>query len=142
MGWVTDRYRCTLDVAFEQLREVVGRDIDEANGFLSEPRRKVAPFGVSDQMRPGGEGRFVVRGFPIDADTPSNQYTYWFELGEDQILIRRTGPDTLPKLSDMTITQRWDADTASCLLFLGDRKVSVEAISQIALEPMFFGAAT
>ncbi len=139
MGWVTDRYGCTLDIAFEQLREVVGKDVDEANGFLSEPRGKVAPFDVSDEKRPGG--RFMVLGFPIKADTQSDSYKFWFELVGDQIVINRTGPKTLPELSNMTITQRWDADTASCLLFLGNREVSVEAISQIALEPMFFGGA-
>lgn len=137
MGWVTDRHRCTLDLAFAELRDVVEKDVDEANGLLPESRRQVGAFRVQGPNRPGT--RFIVDGFPLNADPGSDAYKFWFELHDDRILIRRTGPQTLPELPDLMVTQKWDNESATCVLSLAGRQVTVETISQIALEPLFFG---
>lgn len=137
MGWVTDRHRCTLAIAWAELRDAIGRDVEEANGLLSAERRNCAPFQIEEKGRRVSE--FVVTGHPIKADAYSPSYSIWFELADDQILISRTGPQTLPELPDLTVKQRWNAASGTCVLNLDGKEVDVEAISQIALEPVFFG---
>ena len=137
MGWVKDRHDCTLDLAFAELLDAVKADVEEANSLLPEYRKNAAKFVVSNGKKL--RKRFVVMGCPINRSPYSDQYKFLFELGDAQIHIERTGPDTLTKLEDMTITQKWDAATSSCLLFLDGKQVPVSEISQVALEPMFFG---
>ena len=116
----------------------MGKDVEEANGLLPECRLKIGAFRVQDSNRVGE--RFIVDGFPIKADPSSDAYKFWFELHDDRILIRRTEPQTLPELPDLTIKQKWDSESAACVLCLDGRQVTAETISQIAMEPMFFGA--
>ena len=140
MGWVTERHRCTLHHAFAELIETAEADVSEANRLLPPDQREARPFHLDRGNN--GHKRFVVTGSPIKSDTYSDKYTFIFELhaAEDQIHIRRNGPDTLINLDDLMITQRWDTDTSSCILCMGGRKVTIAQISQIVLEPMFFGA--
>ena len=135
MGWVIERHRCTLDIAFAEIHDAVERDVAEANTLLSGHRQTAHPFLVENAN--AGQ-RFLVKGFPIKRTEPSDEYKFWFTLTEDQILIKRTGTDTLPKLGDVTIKQRWDTRTASCLLVLGGTIIPPDEVSQVVLEPMFF----
>ena len=98
--------------------------------------KKPSPFIVEDGNNAGQ--RFLVRGYPIKSDTYSDSYKFWFELDDNTILIKREGTDTLPRLENIEITQRWDAISGSCVLNLNGKEVSVYAASQVALEPLFF----
>ena len=139
MGWVTERHLCTLDLAFADIRDAIIADVNEANTRLSEDQRKTRGF----HLDPGNNGhrRFAVTGFPIERSIGSDKYTFIFELDKEQIRICRNGPQTLPKPQPpvIVVTQRWDFATASCILCKDGKAVSAQQVSQIALEPMFFG---
>lgn len=87
MGWVTERYRCTLDVAFRELRDIVERDANEANELLPEYRKKTEPFMVENGNNAGT--RFLAKGFSFNRGQESDEYKFWFELHDDQILIEQ-----------------------------------------------------
>ena len=140
MGWVTERHKCTLDVAFRQLRDAVKRDVEEANNLLPERRRQMWGFHMEEDRSSQGT-RFLVRGFPISRLDSSDEYKFWFEMEKARIVVERTCPDTLPNVADFAVIQRWNGPSASCLLYIGNQQVSVDRISQLALEPMFFSAA-
>ena len=131
MGWVKDRYACTLDLAFAELLYAVKADVEEANSLLPEHRKNTDKFVVSNGRKL--RESFVVIGCPINRSPYLDKYRFLFELIDAQIHIERTGPDTLPKLEDMTITQKWDAATSSCLLFLDGKQVPVSEIRQVAV---------
>ena len=85
MGWVTERYRCTLDMAFEDLRAVVKGDVGEANGLSGgEPSR--FRFEPSDKSR----NLFLVTGFPLDRDRSGTPSKFVFELCGEEIHISRS----------------------------------------------------
>ena len=137
MGWVTDRHRCTLDLAFADLKDAIRTDVDEANKLLPESRREADPFLFDDKSHMGA--RFVVQGHPIRDHDRFSRYTFVFEKQENQLCIVRNRPDRLPKLGPLVVSQKWVVATASCALFMGDQQVSIAEISQRALESMFFG---
>ena len=134
MGWVTERYRCTLDMAFEDLRAVVKGDVGEANGLSGdEPSR--FRFEPSENSR----NRLLVTGLPLDRDRGGTRSKFVFALRGEEIHISRDRPDTLGgNAGNIVIGQRWDSETGSCRLFMDGRPVTVAQISQVALEPMFF----
>ena len=138
MGWVTDRFHCTLKGTFKSLKTAVTIDVNEANTLLPEAQQVPQRFACA----PGDtEIVFTVKGIPVSRSTSSDSYTFSFELHKDLIRICRDGPQPLPKPQPlvMVVKQRWNYATASCVLCMDGRQVSVEEISQIALEPMFFG---
>ena len=138
MGWVTERKNCTLEIAFDAIRDFVKRDIEEARKLVPEEHRK-----SSFSVEPGNHGvikRFYVTAFLIKGDPDRDERTVKFELHEDKIFIDRSRhPDTLPELPNLIVKQRWDFSTSKCLLCIDGELKSAEEISQIALEPMFFG---
>ena len=138
MGWVKDRYNCTLEQAFAELRCAVIRDVNEANDLLPKERHSVGKYQIQDSRRPAK--RFIVDGFPMDADPRSETYEVRFELHSDKILIRRNVPVSLPELPKLVVKQSWDGDNASCVLTLDGQQVPFGTISRIALETLFFGA--
>ena len=136
MGWVTERHNCTLRMAFDEMHDFVAEDVKEANSLLPENRRSL-PF----KTVPGNGGlkrRFYVEGFPINGLPEGNKRTITFVLHEDEILIDRSGPETLSKLSNIIVKQKWDFPKSSCVLFVGGEQKSAQEISQLALEPLFF----
>ena len=137
MGWVEDRAICTLEIAFDNIRDFVKRDVDEANSLLPEKRGN-EPLRVL----PGDGGiikRFYVTGFSLN--TPEgDERTIIFELHNDEIFIDRSRrPETLPDLPNLIVKQKWDFSTSKCLLCIDGEIKSAQEISQIALEPLFFG---
>ena len=112
------------------LKKVVTADAEEANGLL--PERRFLVNGDKEQEL------FIVTGFPIARSPNSDKYKFIFQLDKDKIIICRNGPDTLPKLKEIVIKQRWCSSRASCFLYVGEREVSVEEISQLVLEAMLF----
>ena len=138
MGWVTERKNCTLEIAFDVMRDFVERDMEEAKKLISEGRRKDS-FSVKPENH-GVVKRFYVTAFPIGGDPDRDERTIKFELHGDKLFIDRSGgQDTLPKLSNLIVKQKWDFETSDCLLCLDGELKSAEEISQIALEPLFFG---
>lgn len=135
MGWVTDHFNCTLDLAFESIKDAVRADIKEANGMLQK-RQQPSRFTEPES---NGHNWFIVTGSPIDRAVDSDKYRFRFELCEGYIRISRSGPQTLPKLSDVIVKHRWDPNTSSCVLCASGTQTSAAGVSQIALEQMFFG---
>ena len=136
MGWVTERYRCTLDMAFEDLRAGVEGDVREANGLSGDESSRFS-FESSDNSR----NRFLVTGFPLDRGRGGTPSKFVFQLDREAkaIHISRYRPDTVGgNAENLVITQRWDANSGACRLFMDGRPVTVAQISQVALEPMFF----
>ena len=137
MGWVTDRHRCTLHLAFEQLRDAVKTDIEEAVGLLTPERRNSFPFGFEDD--PSGD-RFIAHGNPIGEEGGGQRIRVAFGLFQDRIAIRLVGLGHDNFGPELTVRQKWDAESASCQLCLDGKLVTAAQVSQMALEPLFFGS--
>ena len=136
MGWVRDRADCTLAVAFETIKDFVEQDMEEANNMSRE--RGLGNLFSIEKGPDGPERRFVVSGYTIDGPKGGEKRRIAFILGEDRILVNRTGPETLPAFSDLLIKQRWDFPSATCSLCVDGKPRSAHEISQLALEPLFF----
>lgn len=136
MGWVTERHRCTLDMAFEDLRASVQSDVNEANSLSGEEPER---FHFEPSNSSGD--RFLVTGFPLDRRRGGTPSKFVFQLDREakEIRISRNRPDTLGgSAGDIVVGQRWDIESASCKLCMNGRLVTVVQVSQAALEPMFF----
>ena len=97
MGWVTERSKCTLEVAFNNIHDFAKKDVDEANSLRGI--RGDEPFSVV----PGDGGtvkRFFVTGFSMNRPD-GDERTIKFELQNDHILIDRSGSATLLELSNI-----------------------------------------
>ena len=136
MGWVTERRKCTLDLAFADIRDAVEADVAEANEPQNAGSCQDARFDTGNN----GHKRFMVMGRPPER---SGSYKIMFELHGDHIRITRDGPQTLPRLPTLVVRQRWDFSTSSCVLYVDvkgkDENVCAQQVSQMALEPVFFG---
>ena len=126
MGWVTDRSKCTLEIAFDAICDSVKRDMEEARKLIHADR-----LNSSFHVKPGKPGlvrRVYVTAFPIDGDGDRDERTIKFELYKDRILIDRSGAaETLPELSNLTVNQKWSFAESDCLL-CGDVPVDVEKL--------------
>ena len=126
-AWIIERRKCTLDMAFMDLRDFAQCYVDAANSMLTDQERKF-PFAV--QKSDGPVKRFVVTGFPFESTKPEDRVEIIFELHNEKIAIT----------PDRTITQRWNPRTGTCVLRFEKEEWTAEQISHIALEPLFFGA--
>ena len=139
MGWVTERSKCTLEFAFDAIRDFVERDTEEAKKLIPEGQRETS-FSVTLGNHGGIIKRFYVTAFLIDGDPDRDERTIKFELHKNKIVIDRSGgPDTHPVMPNMIVKQKWDIATSSCLLCINSEPKSALEISQLALEPLFFG---
>ena len=139
MGWVTERYNCTLNIAFRDIRDHVENDVKEANVLAS--KQSSHPTFVMEDGNGGLKKRFAVRGMPLGDPGYGGQIpVIVFELHENRILIDRSSrPETLKPLQNITVTQGWDAIHRECLLFVDGNVVIPQEVSAMALEPLFFG---
>ncbi len=136
MGWVTDRDNCTLKRAFDEIRDVVERDIAEANDLVA--KRGLGATFVFTNGNGSVKQRFYAEGWPLNVVRGGDKRSIVFVLNDNHILIESSAPDTLQKIANIKATQKWDVSKASCSLCVGDNKVTAEEISQMALEPLFF----
>lgn len=128
-SWVSDRAKCTLDLAFRALAEIIDRDVDEANALPNDIRDD-----HSFQVERNGEGlqyRIQVRRVP-----PPNSYGYKtrsviFEKSERCIQVAgdHGGFKVLPM---------WNRETATCELQIEGVQHRVWQVSQRALDRLFF----
>ena len=125
-AWITERRKCTLDMAFMDFRDFAQCYVDAANGMLTDHERKF-PFAVQESTGP--VKRFVVSGFPFGTTKPEDRVQIVFELHNEKIEIT----------PDRTVTQRWNPRTGTCVLRFEEEEWTAEQISQIALESLFFG---
>ena len=138
MGWVTERSKCTLEIAFDDIRDCVETDLTEAKKLIPEGHRS-SSFNIQTGNNHGIIKRFYVTAFPIGGDCNRDERTIKFESYKDRIFVDRSGgPKTLPDLSNIEIRQKWDFSTSSCVLCVGGERKSAEEISQLAMEPVFF----
>ena len=134
VGWVTERHRCTLRMAFDQLHDVVKADVEEANGLLTPERQD--RFPIEFNYNPG---RFDAHGHPIADQGGGPQIGVIFTLHADRITIVTWSELGKELRSEQILHQRWDTKSASCQLYLDEKSATISQISQIALEPLFFG---
>ena len=141
MGWVSERYRCVantekLTSAFNELRDLIRDDVKEANDLCND---------VPDRFRleegQPTENCFRIIGLPLGRDMGGVSNRFEFQIDRTNRIIRifRTRPDTTGgDLATITITQRWDANSESCKLYMNGKAVTVDEIRKKAMEPMFF----
>ena len=133
MGWVTKRRDCTLKAAFDELQDLAEKDVKEFND-------NVAGKGSTYRIVPGTgtKERFYVQENPSECPSASDKRCIKFELNNNHILVDRSGPDTLTKLPNLTIKQKWDWAKSECVLCVSGKACSASEACQIALEPVFF----
>lgn len=124
-GWLMERRKCTLDMAFTDLRDYARCYVDEANTMLEDWERKF-PFALHE--RAGPITKFVVSGFPFGTKEPEDKVEVVYSLHRDKIEIT----------PDLTVTQRWNPRTGTCALRFEGEEWTAEQISQIALDRLFF----
>ena len=86
-------------------------------------------FPYTLELGNGPVRRFVVSGFPFGATKPVDRVEIGVTLYDDRIEI----------MPDLTVTQRWDTRTDTCLLQCKNEEWTAEQISQMALDRLFFG---
>ncbi len=108
------------------------KDVAERNGLEEKIDDDAEGSFV---VKPAGVGQsFCVRGPPKNK-TFGQPRSVLFKLEDNKIKIGH--PDT-GTCDPMVLTVEWNSPTNSCVLRLGDRQVTAEEISQMALEPLFF----
>ena len=144
MGWVMNQAECTPECVLEALRKVVEPDVERRNRRLKLDRRfRVRRFesGVFE-VRSGTYPRIdrrppSVEGFVVaDAQTVSFAVTVCVAHG--RIAIGWSGP-FFRESDEIHIFPRWNSETESCLLRCKGKPVTLDQISQLALEPIFSG---
>ena len=120
-NWLMERRKCTLDTAFMDIRDFAQCYVDAANRMLSDQDRKF-PFAV--QKSNGPVMRFVVSGFPFGTTKPEDKVEIVFELHHEKIAIT----------PDLTVTQRWNPRTGTCVLRFENEEWTAEQIGAYRLE--------
>ena len=131
-----------MNLIFHEIRDKVKSDIDKANEIFNQERKK-CPFYIKPENGPEvRNGYFSANGFPIgeqfnpNADIP---YKVNFALEDNKINIT-----TMLNKKTFCITKKWDVFQEECLLYINideeenSRGCTIEQISQLALEPLFF----
>ena len=140
--WVTKRAACDLDTVFEQLIQVVERDVKERNELTDADPRLFHKFQVETT-----DDQCVV--YSTDSLDPSTSRQVVFEKKREtqehgdqiEIDVSRAGRRGRPLL---VITLRWNAKKLSCDLLMKNQSseeqdwVEVWEVSQKALAPLFF----
>ena len=123
-NWVRERSKCTLDLKFTALREIVERDVAEFNKLNEQDRQ-----GFSCSVKFDSEGtrpRFRVKRSDGEAST--------FELDHWAIRIWPPFGVKPPHLAFAV----WDEKAATCRMRFNERSCRVWEISQSVLGPLFF----
>ena len=129
-NWVADRAKCSLDLIFEALAEIVERDVAEMNK-LSPKRRR----GFAFRYERNGEGtreRLRVSRFP-ETDPDDSGLHVIFEKSVHVILIYQA-PDGAPLIA----RPQWVETQSTCRLLVDDSHFKVWELSQRVLGPLFF----
>lgn len=128
-NWVSERAKCTVDLAFRALAEIIDRDVEEANS-LSDDIRKGYTFAIEHN----GEGlqyRIQVRRNPPPNAFGFETKSVTFEKSERQIRIKGDW-------DSFVVLPKWDTETATCKLQIDGSTLKPWEISRRALERLFF----
>ena len=133
-NWVAERAKCNLELTFDALCQIVKRDVGEMNK-LSPKRRRGHTFEF-DECAAGPEPVLRVRRFP--EGEPDSEDAHWviFRQTINAIFVE---PMIAPKETRYEVTPKWNAESGSCELFIGNDVLEVWQVSQRALSPLFFG---
>ena len=130
--WVMDRARCSLDLVFDALIEIVERDVKDMNS-LPATLRGSDKFWV-EHNGDGLNKRLRVRRHP--EQEPANYY-----VGAVTFVKSSTCIDVVIAPGDnFRVVPKWENSTSSCQLHVGEQQLKVWQISCKALSPLFFGA--
>ena len=128
-NWVSDQAKCTVDLAFRALAEIIDRDVKEANALSDDIRQ-----GYTFSIERNGEGlRYRIQ---VSSVVPPHSRGYkttsvLFEKSERH--IRVTGD-----YGEFNVSPMWNAITATCELQIDGVRHRVWQISQKALDHLFF----
>lgn len=131
---------CTVDRIFEELKQVVERDVGAANELPAEQRRN---WGF--RFKTKSEGTFTVEKFKDDGMATMPPGAEVPAAGSVDFLIDRreaNGPWILVKgyETSFTVTPKPEPESRKCGFRVGDDILLFEAseVSKIALTPLFF----
>ena len=128
--WVMDRARCSLDLVFDALIEIVERDVKDMNS-LPATLRGSDKFCV-EHNGDGLNKRLRVRRHP--EQEPANYY-----VGAVTFVKSSTYIDVITPGGRFRVVPEWDNSTSSCKLHVGAQQLRVWQISCKALSSFFFG---
>ena len=133
--WIIERRKCTLDVAFDNIRDFVQCYVDASNAMLTDQEKKF-PFSLEKCVAP--RPKFTAGGFPFGTKEAGDRVTVHFVLNEGNITVSypQARPDRM--LPPLVITQKWDARKGTCVLCLNGEEWTNQQISQMAVDPLFF----
>ena len=134
-AWLKARKACTLWTAFQDMRDYIESYVDAANDMATD-RDKRFPFQI--ERGSGIKQRLVLRGFPFGTSGSEDTVVVEIVLNNHNITVSypKAHPDR--DLRDMVITQKWNARTEKCMLWLNGEEWTNRQISQMALDPLFF----
>ena len=128
-NWVFDRAKCTVDLAFRALAEIIDRDVDEANALPDDIRE-----GYTFEVERKDEGlrcRIQVSRVP---PLHSRGYKTAFVLFEkSERCIQITGDH-----GGFKVLPLWNREAATCELQIEGVQHQAWQVSQRALDRLFF----
>ncbi len=134
-AWLTARKTCTLQTAFEDIRDFVDCYVKAANDMAASWEKRF-PFEIEDGH--GVRDRFVVRGFPFGTTGKEDRVRVRFVLNDHDITVSYPEANPTRGLTELVVTQKWNARTETCMLWLNGEEWTNRQISQMAVDPLFF----
>ena len=120
--WVVARANCTLEWIFDEITATMESDISKFNDL--PPKNRLDRLFDSDPIR---DTAFKVFRVSHENDSISVQKSHTC------ITAKRAGA------ASFTITPRWNEETLTCDLLVGNKPHSIQQISQKILGGFFFG---
>lgn len=122
--WVRARADCTPDFVFKALRELVWRDVAEANEI--PPAKRFRRTFRAETITGGPHPMFRVQRSPDDA-------SIFFHLRSTEIHVAHGNNELL-----FAVTPEWNAEESRCDLFVDGVQCELWQISKKALSDLFF----
>ena len=129
-NWVRGRADCRLDMKFQELMQIVERDVGEFNSLPSYQRSNRS-FRIASY----DEGSYpIVRVEEANFDGSENLPSVSFNLSDAAIRVNGGGVQFYAK-------PVWNPESSACRLHIdgGDTPYKAWEISQYALSTLFFG---
>lgn len=134
-AWLKTRKACTLWTAFREMRDYIESYVEAANN-LADGREKRFPFEI--EYSSGIKQRLVVRGLPFDSTKPEDAVAVEIVQNDHNITVSYPTANPDRDLSELVITQKWNARTGKCMLWLNGEEWTNQQISQMVVDPLFF----
>ena len=134
-NWIKARADCTLENNFKAVEKAVREDVSRFNR-LSPAKRDHRLFqSETDQ------GELIIRRAERVKDHRGQRLEPHPDCTEDVLTVRCEPPSIVARRQDrepVVIDPRWNGDTLSCDLYIGNRPLPLWHVSQEILEPFLF----